>query len=507
MGSGNIANPYGNARTPKGYDENSNTNGKAKSPGVYVGIVKKNDDPQNMGRLKVYIKEFGGDPESESTWISVSYASPFAGSTSIYDQGGNVKEYDDTMKSYGFWAVPPDLDAQVLVAFNAGKTSDGYWFACLYQRGTQVSVPGIPSKNTYGGENKPAAPKNKRDDNPDLEKYVEHKPMSSALNTQGLETDDVRGITSSSATRESPSKVLGILTPGQHQFVMDDGDKDGNNKLIRLRTTNGTQILLDDVGGHIYLITKNGDNWVELSGDGAIHIYGGNDISVRSKANINLYAENDINIDAGRSINLNATLGNVKVQAGEDINTSANGSTRITSGKSSHIASGVGHYETAGVIHMNGPDAELADAIEIYTLSVNQEITSSICSTVPEHEPWAGHAGSVNSVGAGNQQMKKDPKPEQSPRQPGPSEQGAPINSESKKQDAVDLKDAKTSDAAIDSIKQSNGYNPVNTNDAGTQSGGFGSNLLKNSNKIKDSLTSVKSIATNIGNIKDMGLG
>ena len=122
MSGPNPANPYGNARVPKSYDENNNAGGKAKSPGVYLGVVKQNNDPQNMGRLKVYIKEFGGDPEIETSWISVSYASPFAGSTSIYEQGANVKEYDDTMKSYGFWAVPPDLDAQVLVAFNAGKT-------------------------------------------------------------------------------------------------------------------------------------------------------------------------------------------------------------------------------------------------------------------------------------------------------------------------------------------------------------------------------------------------
>jgi len=478
MSGGNIANPYGNSRVPKSYNETSSANGKARSPGVYVGVVKKNDDPQNMGRLKVYIKEFGGDPEIESTWISVSYASPFAGSTSIFDQGSNVEEYEDTMKSYGFWAVPPDLDAHVLVAFNAGKVEDGYWFACLYQRGTQVSVPGIPSKNTHGGKNKPAAPKNKKDSNPDLEKYVEHKPMSNALKKQGLEKDLLRGLTSSSATRETPSKVLGILTPGQHQFVMDDGDKDGNNKLIRLRTTNGTQLLLDDAGGHIYLITKNGENWVELSNDGAIHIYGGSDINIRSKSNINLYADNDVNIEAGRSINMNAKEGSLQFHAGTDLNSSVDGSTRFTSALSSHIYSGTGHYETAGVIHMNGPDAELAAAIQKYKLIVNHGVTESICSTVPEHEPWYGHSGAINPVGPGNQQIKTDPKPNETPRQPEAGETGAPINIDSAKQEEVNLEDIKTSDTAIGTIKQSNGYSPVNVKDSNGQSGGYGSEIV-----------------------------
>lgn len=497
MSGGNIANPYGNSRTPKSYNENTNQNGKATSPGVYVGVVKKNDDPQNMGRLKVYIKEFGGDPEIESSWISVSYASPFAGSTSIYDQGSNVEDYEDTMKSYGFWAVPPDLDAHVLVAFNAGKVQDGYWFACLYQRGTQVSVPGIPSKNTHGGKNKPAAPKNKKDSNPDLEKYVEHKPMSNALKKQGLEKDLLRGLTSSSATRESPSKVLGILTPGQHQFVMDDGDKDGNNKLIRLRTTNGTQLLLDDAGGHIYLITKNGENWVELSNDGAIHIYGGSDINIRSKNNINLYADNDINIEAGRTINMNAKEGSLQLHAGTDLNSTVDGSTRFTSALSSHIYSGTGHYETAGVIHMNGPDAELAAAIQKYKLMVNHGVTESICNTVPEHEPWFGHSGAINPVGPGNQQMKTDLKPKETPRQPEAAEEGAPINIDSVKQEEVDIENVKTSDVAIGSIKQSNGYSPVNVKDAAGQSGGYGSDIL----------TNTTSTASNSGDVQDMGLG
>ena len=479
MSAANIANPYGNNKVPKNYNENSGSNGKAASPGVYLGIVKKNDDPQNMGRLFVYIKEFGGDPELETSWISVSYASPFAGSTSIFDQGANVEEYDDTIKSYGFWAVPPDLDAQVLVAFNAGKISDGYWFACLYQRSTQVSVPGIPSKNTYGGASKPAAPKNKRDLDSNLEKYVEHKPMSNALKRQGLEKDLVRGLTSSGAMRESPSKVLGILTPGQHQFVMDDGDKDGNNKLIRLRTTNGTQLLLDDTSGHIYLITKNGENWVELSNDGAIHIYGGSDINIRSKSNINLFADNDVNIEAGRSINMNAKEGNLQIQAGTDLNSTVKGSTRFTSALSSHIYSGTGHFETAGVIHMNGPDAELAAAIQAYKLTVNQGVTESICSVVPEHEPWFGHSGSINPSGPGNQQMKTDPNPNVTPRQPAESDTGAPISSTSVKQADVDINEAKTSNAAVSLIKQNNGYSPVNTNDAGGQSGGYASEIIK----------------------------
>lgn len=473
-----VGKAYGQTKTPAGYKDGGNI---PSSPGVYIGIVKKNSDPQNMGRLQVWIEAFGGDPESESSWISVSYASPFAGTTSLFDQGSNVAEYEDTIKSYGFWAVPPDVDARVLVAFaDGGRIDKGYWFACLFQRGTQVSIPGIPSKNTHTGENKPAAPKNKRDLDPDLERFVEHKPMSNALKQQGLENDSLRGTTTSSATRESPSKVIGLLTPGQHQLVLDDGDAEGNNKLIRLRTTNGTQILLDDVAGHIYLITKTGENWVELSADGNVHIYGSQNINVRSQSNINLYADNNINIEAGNGINLKAQS-SIKVEAGNDVSTLAGGSTKITSLATSNISSGAGHYETAGVIHMNGPAAQQHEAIETYNLAANQGITESICSTVPEHEPWAGHSGMISATGHGNQQMQEDPSPAQTPREPKEKDATAPIQtSESTTTEELKpLEELSTSTAAMDKIKEATGFSPVNVKDAQGTSGGFGSAITK----------------------------
>jgi len=473
-----VGKAVGQRRIPTGYSEDTSSVGKGYSPGVYVGVVKDNKDPQKFGRLRVYISEFGGDPDEEGNWISVSYASPFAGTTSIYDQGANVTEYSDTIKSYGFWATPPDLESYVLVAFSAGRIELGFWFACLFQRGTQVSIPGIPYGNTHSGSDKPVAPKNRKDPDPDLEKYVEHKPISYALKKQGLEKDKLRGITTSSAMRESPSRVIGLLTPGQHQFVLDDGSVDGKDRLIRLRTTNGTQILLDDVAGHIYLISKNGENWLELSADGNVHLYGTGDVNVHSEKNINLYADKDINLEAGNAINLKANVSDVQIEAGTDINTLAGSTTRITSVETSNINSGVGHYETAGVIHMNGPEAEMTVALDPYLLVVNQAITQSICSTVPEHEPWRGHSGSINPVGPGNQQMQKDPAPEQQPRQPSDEEQGSPVNSQDKEESAP-VSEITTSPEGAQAIKEFNGYSPVNVEDGNGQSGGYGSNIIE----------------------------
>jgi len=473
-----VAKPNGNVKAPSSYTTNQSAN-VPRRQGVYIGIVKKNDDPQNMGRLQVYIPDFGGDPEVESSWISASYASPFGGTTSIFEQGRNVEEYSDTIKSYGFWAVPPDLDTQVLVTFIAGKGAPCYWFACVFQTGTQVSIPGLPAGKTHKGENIPVAPKNKKDMDPDLEKYVAHEPAYTALKTQGLENDPLRGTTTSGAMREAPSKVIGLLTPGQHQFVLDDGDKDGNNRLIRLRTTNGTQLLLDDVAGHVYLISKSGESWVELSADGRIHLYGSKDINIRSQENINLYADNNVNIEAGLNINMKANAGSFQASAGDEISMLAVTNTKITSGETSNILSGVAHYETAGVIHMNGPTADAANEIPMYNLTVNQGVKESICSIVPEHEPWAGHSGMINPIGTGNMQMQKDPAPgQEQPRKPKENEAPAPVVPTPNKDDAVSVNDATVSDKIVSVIKQQNGYTPVNTADGKGESGGYGSVII-----------------------------
>lgn len=471
-----VAGTRGQRKVPHNATSNDTSKlGISNGVGVYVGVVKDNTDGQHMGRLKVYIPQFGSsDPDDKKHWITVSYASPFAGSTSLFDLGNNVKEYSDTTKSYGMWFSQPDLGSEVLVAFSGGRTDQGFWFACLFNRGTQVSIPGIPALKTWTGEDKPAAPKNKKDKDPDLERYVEHKPMSDALTRQGLDKDVVRGITSSGATREAPSNVTGILTKGQHQFVMDDGDKDGQNKLIRLRTTNGVQILLDDVSGHIYLITKNGNSWFELSNDGQVHIYGAKDINVHSEANINLRSGKSINIEAVDNITLSAGK-KVTSQAGLETHVISGNSTHITSGTTSNIVSAAGHYETAGVIHMNGPEATPATQPTQNSLSANKLVTESICTVVPEHEPWLGHAGTINPAGPSGQQLKIDPLPQLTPVTPTAKDyQLINFPKETTEPVIASVATISTSPEVIEFIKESNGFTPVNVEDPTGQIIGYG---------------------------------
>jgi lysozyme len=128
--------------------------------------------------------------------------------------------------------------------------------------------------------------------------------LADQLKVQGLDQDAARGITTAGARRDQPiNAAFGILTPGGSQFVMDDNL---DEKYIRLRTQQGTQILINDTEGFIYMISRDGNSWMELGVNGAINIYGASDISVRSQGTLNLHADLDVNIEAGRSIFMKA---------------------------------------------------------------------------------------------------------------------------------------------------------------------------------------------------------
>ncbi len=259
--------------------------------------------------------------------------------------------------------------------------------------------------------------------------------------------DDVRGITSSSARRETPSTVFGISTPGPLDkkgptklvglekrkvvlpmsrlggttFVMDDGDDnylrktlagegppeyaslenketDGlrdvpHNELVRIRTRTGHQILLHNSEDLIYIGNAKGTTWVELTSNGKIDIYAEDSISIHTENDLNIKADRDINLEAGRNFNVKAKQ-KVHMEAGTDVETSAGTSTKITSGTDSHINSGTTHRETAGKIFMNSSTkAEKTILLDVCTVPNKEGIQDleTIMMRVPQHEPWPHH--------------------------------------------------------------------------------------------------------------------
>lgn len=364
--------------------------------GVYLAIVKDNSDDKGMGRLRVWIPEFKSDPSDSSSWLTVSYASPFAGASDPRATGSNPKSSTETQRAYGFWFVPPDVNNEVLVCFANGDITKGVWFACLYQDANTYTVPGIPFGKTYGdttnAETYPSAEKNKRDLDNDSSLRPRHPTLADALEDQGLTKDFLRGNSTSGAQRDSISKVYGILTPGQHQFVMDDDPK---NAYIRLRTPNGAQIFINDTFGMIYLINRDGTAWFELSADGHIDAY--------AEGGINMHTLGDFNIRAGKDINLEAA-GKIQMNSGSDLKISVSGSGNLIVGGDLKIGAlgsanlgATGNLVMSGAqLHLNGPAPATPETPEENGLAVNSSIRSSIASRVPEHEPWRGHVNLPN---------------------------------------------------------------------------------------------------------------
>ena len=364
----------------------------ASFPGPYIGYIKNSADVLRMGRLDVWIPELHGTYDesalsSVGQTSTVRYCSPFAGQTPLSDTNASTDGYKNTQKSYGFWMVPPDIDTAVLVIFANGDRNNGFWIGCVPEPYMNHMTPGKASSSTYVGTdeqledykdtrkltNVSVAEGNRKalkEDGPIVQnsKYetdvaISKRPVNphetNSLIGQGLESDDVRGLTSASARRETPSQVFGISTPGPidfegqlagpresinrhgrifsgggpapgntlakvahsrlggHTFVMDDGTparkvnttitEPIKDELIRLRTRSGAQLLLHNTEGLVYITNTDGTSWIEFSKDGKIDIYSEDSVSVHTENDFNLRAERDLNFEAGRNINLKAT--------------------------------------------------------------------------------------------------------------------------------------------------------------------------------------------------------
>lgn len=292
--------------------------------GIYVGKVTSTKDLSRTGRMQVFIASLAKDPTGTEGYYDCVWTSPFAGSTSPLAIGNDVENFEQTIKSYGMWMVPPDIDNLVLVAFGDGKNKYPFVISCLYPDRLTHMVPGMPAGKSYSDPDMlmPVAEKNKRDEKAthnDATRPI-HANIAESIIKQGLINDPLRGAGTSGSRRESPSEVFGVLTPGPrdpdnvdhrlggHQFVMDDNL---SSRLIRLRTAGGNQLLMDDTTGVVYVINKKGTAWFELGTNGDIHVYSEGSINMRAKGNFNLRADKNVNIEAGQDLHLKAAGDNI----------------------------------------------------------------------------------------------------------------------------------------------------------------------------------------------------
>jgi hypothetical protein len=410
-------------------------------PYPYIGIVKNNLDPTRSGRLQIYIPDLGGDEQDQTSWRTVSYSSPFMGYTTNENIADTANTFESVSHSYGMWMVPPDIGVQVIALFIAGDPLRGYWISCVNPNLSHHMIPALAgSPNAIGNKGAPAPVvefnENSTENitNPAFYNQLKpiHKIQAEILKVQGLDQDPIRGAISSSSQRETPSHVFGISTPGRplndpaddlnyltklnsdtlppeyykiksrqggHTFVMDDGATLGQDRLVRLRTAKGHQILMHDSANTLYIAHADGTSWIELTSDGRVNVYSQGAFSVRSESDINLHSDKNININAANNINLKA--GN-KIQAESVRTTLLTGSLGIeTSGDAEFRTGSRFNVETGASMSLKVGSTYALEAQTILnnsggTVGVGQikgfvianTDLNTIVTVAPTHEPF-----------------------------------------------------------------------------------------------------------------------
>lgn len=405
---------------------------------TYIGFVKDNNDAQRMGRLSVYIPELGGDPADPGAWVIVGYASPFAGATDPTKIQASSQTMDGSQQSYGMWMIPPDLNNEVAVFFANGDISRGYWFACCYQTNMNHMIPGIATDvTTEPGQpvkTGPVVEYNKANvDSVINPRRPRFDPLSSGLNTEGLISDNERGSASTSARREAPSQVFGFLSPRGNTMHIDDKP---DNEFIRLRTRSGAQILIHETTGYVYINSKNGNSWLEIS-DAGVDVYTAASVSMRAQQDFNVRADRNIIFDANANIFMRAgekitlaagtdiqagagqnmvlsAMANGTINVGKDFQAKAVANLRLQSGSDmTQLASGKqiragstifdncnGAPEASGAVDATGPagkqagDAKQSSVGEQTVWKSGAAQIDTIVSRMPTHEPWQPHPNS-----------------------------------------------------------------------------------------------------------------
>ena len=453
--------------------------------GPFTGVVMSTVDPTRSGRLRVFIEAFAdggeGGMDDDAKWTTVSYMPSFYGNTPLSESKGATEglgAYPGNPTSYGMWFTPPDVGVTVICIFVNGDRSQGFYIGVVPEQGLGHMIPAngsvIAARADIQNQNQetyfadaprlPVTEININNDGVfnDPRFYDQTKPvqgyLAQALLQQGLIKDLERGTIQSSSQRETPSAVFGISTPGTaiyqggmapndirtklnageikpgdarvigrvggHSLVMDDGDLDGNNAMLRLRTSLGHQITMSDTGNFFYIVHANGQTWLEFGVEGTVDVYATNSVNVRTKGDINFHADRDINMFAGRYLKMKSKQDMqiesgtfLAMQAQEDITlyskstigVKADGTLTLNSASGSWGA-GSALALQAGGIDLNGPAAGRVDTPQPLTKTllddtewdtskgwiVKTQGLESIVNRAATHEPYPYHNKGVD---------------------------------------------------------------------------------------------------------------
>ena len=432
-----------------------------------IGTVMSTVDPTHQGCIAVYLSEnLDKNAYDSNNWIWVNKLATFFGNTEAIGPDVDFGSYAGNPSSYGQWNAPPDKLTKVICIFINGDPNYGFYRGSAPDPETLSMIPAVGSSDkvvlnegeaqSYAGSPRlPATNINTNNKSvADSTDYLTaakpvHSYTASIMQQQGILRDKYRGPISTSATRESSSRVgWGVSTPGRpvyqggytdetlasnldtdpdslrvvtrrggHSLVMDDGDIIGRDQLIRLRTALGHQILMSDDGQMLSILHSNGQSYIELGKEGTVDVFSTNSINLRTQGDLNFHADNNINLNA-KNVNLNSSenttlnadkafsqrvgedyslysLQNIKIKADAAIALAATGQIGLTTGAEI--------FAEGSKIHLNDGAASLSpDVVEPIDIVMHPDTLfdetvgwaaalakiPSITSRAPAHMPW-----------------------------------------------------------------------------------------------------------------------
>jgi len=342
------------------------------------GFVLATDDPQQMGRIKIWCPAVDGEEYNVDLLPWATYMSPFAGQTNEFPAGASGTA-SGGLHSYGFWAIPK-IGARVIVAMLYGDVNLRIYMGCIFNPHANRSLPvgrnrpdlgPAPITDTFD----PVEPQTKNM----KAQFGEQLDAPEAQSRGAYERSVAQGADIRNGEEGYQRAVQGegldpqtycLTTPGRHALIFQDNPTTGR---LRLKTADGHQIIFDDANERIYMSTAKGKTWVEMDADGHIHMYGAASVSVSAGVDMNLSANGNVNITAGKNVNI-AAAGHARISACDDVSISGK-VLNIESSGVFNILSAAPLFVTAANISLNGAKAAKAKCAD------KPEIT-------PNHEPW-----------------------------------------------------------------------------------------------------------------------
>lgn len=386
-----------------------------------IGRVIDTNDPQQMGRVRAFCSGLGDQDNYKVEDIPWAvYITPLSGITSFGTRGPEDDESQGPV-AYGMWNVPKIgayvlvgcIDGQPSMRYFVGCVPPQYmthtlphgrhiWgddkyglpdgpvdslenpIEPLYRKQTEQftkqgdlhasGTPSDPRKNmewrTRGADYQASAITNLVVEHPldspgssvadhewgSFETITQEDGSTRTIKGIGYSVDQLEPDDNYPSTGgvNYDSQVYSWNSPGFHSISMDDRSE---NCRIRIRTTTGHQVILDDTNERIYVSTSGGNSWVEMDNVGNIDFYGRN-ISFHSTGDFNLFSDKTLRLQAKEGIHIQSgselrlhSVQDLHIKSDTNIRSFATQSIFMESSSQMHLKTGTLYLAASADLH------------------------------------------------------------------------------------------------------------------------------------------------------------